>query len=124
MSRLKIILIVSFAILGVLLILTVFRPTVAETTQLTRESTILTGDEWIISFDIINHEGQDTTYIINWSSGESRLTQIVPVLAGEAHRHVYHAYPETVTDGKVHLTIYKEGEATPFEDTTYYISFD
>jgi len=124
MSRLRIILIASFVILGVLLVFTLFRPVASETTQLTRESTILTGDEWITQFDIMNHEGRDITYIINWSSGESRLTQIVSVLDGEVHRHVYHAYPETVTDGKVHLTIYKEGEATPFEDTTYYISFD
>ena len=84
MPRLKIVLIASFVILGVLLVLVVFLPVAGESefTTLTRESTLMTEDEWIISFDIFNHEGEDITYIINWSSGEKDYTVKAPVLDG------------------------------------------
>lgn len=84
----------------------------------------MTEDEWIIQWDIINHEGEDKTYIFNRSSGEKNYTLKVPVPDGRLYKHIYHAYPETVKEGKVHLTIYQEGESTPVEEVTYYIDFD
>ena len=127
MPRLRIALIVSLVILGVLLVFTVFRPMTSgeKYSEVSRESTIQTEDEWIIQFDLINSEGKDTNYIINWSSGGESYTEKALVGDGRIYRHIYHVYPEMVREtGKVNLTIYKEGEATPFEQATYYIRFD
>jgi len=126
MPKLRIAFIASLAILGALLVFVVFRPMVTgdKFTEVTRESIIQRGDEWIIQFDLINKEGKDMTYIINWSSGEESWSQEVPVIDGQTFTHIFHVYPETVKEGKVNLTIYREGEPNPFEEHTYYISFD
>lgn len=126
MPKLRIALIVSLVILVVLLVFTVFRPMTSgeKFSEVSRESTIQTEDEWIIQFDLINKEGKDTNYIINWSSGVKSYTEKALVGDGRIYRHIYHVYPETVKDGKVNLTIYKEGESTPFEKATYYIRFE
>ena len=73
---------------------------------------------------IINKEGKDTTYILNLSSGGESHTRKALVRDGRIYRHIFHVYPETVKEGKVNLAIYKEGDATPLEKTTYYIRFD
>jgi len=127
MSKLRIIYIALLIILGVLLVFTVFRPITSEEkfSALTWESTIQMEDEWIIQFDIINREDKDTEYIINWSTGgETYNSKVVLIKQGRTFTNIHHVYPETVKEGKVRLTIYKEGEATPFEDCTYYIHFD
>ncbi len=126
MTKLRIVYIASLVILGVLVAFTVFRPMAPweKFNTVCRESVIATEDEWIIEFDIINREGKDTSYTIEWSTGEESYTQKVLIRDGRKFQSIYNFYPETVKEGKVHLTIYKEGEATPFEETTYYICFD
>ena len=127
MSRLSIIFAVSLVILGVLLFFTVFRPMVSDEkfSELTKESVIQEEDEWIIQFSIINREGSDTSYIIEWSTGgETYSSRPVLIKNGRAFTNIHHVYPETAKEGKIHLTIYKEGEPTPFEESTYYIHFD
>ena len=125
MSKLKIVFVMSLVILGVLVVFTVFRPIASEEkfSTVSRESIIEGEDEWIIEFDIINREGEDTRYIINWSSGEKTYSQRVSIKDGHKFTSVQHWYPETVKEGKVRLTICKEGETTPFEECTYYIHF-
>jgi hypothetical protein len=125
-SKLRIILVASLIILGVLIGITVFQPmaTGEEYSQVQRAQLLETEDECIIQFDIINGEGEDTSYIINWSTGEETYSERVFIKEGHRFTSIQHFYPETVKDGKVHLTICKEGEATPFEDCTYYIRFD
>ena len=56
MLKLRIILVVSFVILGVLLVFTVFRPmTSGENYSTVAQESIIQGEnEWIIQFDIIN----------------------------------------------------------------------
>ena len=126
MSRLRIVYIISLVILGVLLVFTVFRPMTSggKYSEVSRESTIQMEDEWIIQFDILNREGKDTDYIIDWSTGGETYSERVSIKDGQVFTHIRHVYPETVKEGKVHLTIYKEGEAAPFEECTYYIRFD
>ena len=125
MLKLRIVFIVSLVILGVLLVFTVFRPMISgeKYSTVSRESIIMTEDEWIIQFDIINREGEDTNYIIEWSSGGESYTQKVLIRDGKKFTSIYNFYPETVKEGKAHLAIYKEGEATPFEECAYYIRF-
>ena len=127
MSKLRIIFIASLIILGVLLVFTVFRPMASgeKLSALTRESVIQREDEWIIQFSLINREGLDTNYIIHWSTGgKTYSSKTVTIKNGRTFTNIHHVYPETVKEGELHLTIYKEGEATPFEECTYYIRFD
>ena len=127
MSRLKIILAVSLVILGVLVVFTVFKPMASggEFSTLTRKSVIQQEDEWIIQCNIINREGVDTNYTIEWSTGgETYSSKKVLIKSGRTFTYIHHVYPETVKEGKLHLSIYKEGEATPFEEATYHIHFD
>ncbi len=126
MSKLRIVFVVSLAILGVLVVFTVFRPMVLgeKFSTVFRESIIKTEDEWIIQCDIINREGEDTSYIIEWSSGGERYTQKVLIRDGKKFTSIYNFYPRTVKDGQAHLAVYKEDEDTPFEEVTYYIRFD
>ena len=125
MAKLRIIFIASLVIMGVLVALTVFRPMVLgeKLSVVSHESIIETEDEWIIEVAIINREGEDTRYIFNWSTGGKTYSEGVWIKDGHKFKFIYHAYPETVKEGKVHLAIYKKGEATPFEECTYYISF-
>lgn len=126
MSKLRIIYIVSLIVLGVLVAFTVFRPMTSgeKYSEVTRESVIQQEDQWIIQFNLINREGKTTGYIINWSTGNETYSETVSIKDGRMFTYIYHAYPEAVKDGEVKLEIYKEGEATPFEEATYYVSFD
>ena len=126
MPKIRIVYIISIVMLGVLLTFTVLRPMVSREkySEVSRKSVIQSEDEWIIEVDIINSEGKDTDYIINWSVGGETYSERVSIKDGQVFTHIHHFYPETVKEGKVHLTIHKEDEATPFEEGTYYIRFD
>ena len=126
MSKLKIIYAVSLLILGLLLVFTVFRPMVSgeKYSEVNRESIIQQEDKWIIQVDILNREGKVTDYIINWSTGDDTRSQRVGIKDGRMFTYIHYVYPATVKEGQVKLEIYKEGEATPLEEATYYINFD
>ncbi len=127
MSKLRIIFVASLLVLGVLLAFTLFRPiTVGQTFEtLIRESIIQEEDEWIIQINLINNEGEVTDYTIEWSTGgEIYNSKNVSVKNGRTFTNIHHVYPETVRGGEIHLTIYKEGEPIPFEQSTYYVRFD
>jgi len=127
MLKLRIIFIASLLILGVLLAFTLFRPiTVGQKFEtLIRESVIQEEDEWIIQINIINKEDKITDYTIEWSTGEETYySERVSIKNGRTFTNIHHVYPETVREGEINLTIYKAGEPTPFEQSTYYIHFD
>ena len=126
MTKLRIVFIASLVIMGVLVALTVFRPMISgeKLSVVSHESIIETEDEWIIEVAIINREGKDTWYTFNWSTGGDTYNEKVWLKDGRKFKFIYHCYPHTVKEGKVQLIIYKEGEATPFEECTYYIRFD
>ena len=122
-SRLSLVFIISMVILGVLIVLAVFRPLVSaeEYSVVSRESIIRGEDQWIIQLDIVNQEKQDVIYTLLWSSGGRDYTEEVLVREGRIYSHIRHVYPETVPDGKINLTIYREGVTIPFEQSTYYL---
>jgi len=127
MLKLRIIFIASLLILGVLLAFTLFRPiTVGQKFEtLIRESIIQEEDEWIIQINIINKEDKITDYTIEWSTGEETYySERVSIKNGRTFTNIHHVYPETVREGEINLAIYKAGEPTPFEQSTYYIHFD
>ena len=123
MSKLRIIYIVSLVILVVLIAFTVFRPMIGggEYSEVQKEQLLETESEWIIQFDIINHEERDQNYTINILVGEKSYTDSVLIREGAKFSYIYHFRPDLETDGDVSFAIYKEGEATPFEQATYHL---
>ncbi len=123
MSKLRLFYILSLVLLGVLLVSTVFRPmaTGGEYSQVSKESLLQTEDGWIIEFDTMNREAQDTTYIINVTVDDKPFRETFSIQSGGVYRYIHHINSREITNGKVAITIYKEGETTPFEDAVYYL---
>ena|SRR3972149_879424 len=123
MSRLRIIYILSLALLGVLAGLAVARPFVTgrDYSAVGRESVLQEEGEWIVQFDIINHQNKDMNYNLVWTNGGETYSEGVLVAKGRVYSHIHHIYQDTLKTGKVNLTIYEEGETTPFEQLTYYL---
>jgi uncharacterized membrane protein len=122
-SKLRIIYIVSLVILAVLIGFTVFQPmaTGGKYSEVQKEQLLETESEWIIQFSIINHEGRDQNYTINVLVGEKSYTDSVLIRDGRKFSYIHRIRRDMITDGVVSFTIYKEGEATPFEQATYYL---
>jgi len=123
MSRLKIVYILSLVILGVLIALAVFRPMAVgeEYSTVQRAQLLEREDEWIIEFDIINHEGKDVSYIIKVLVDGKLYNQPVLIKDGGVFTAIHHIYPDRLTNNEVKFAVYKEGEATPIEEATYYL---
>ena len=126
MTRLRIVYIVSLAILVTLTALVVSRSMIGDKEYGTvlREEILETEDEWIVELDILNHEGIDQNYIISVVVDNNRHSENVLIPDGKMYTYIHHVYRDKVTEGKARITIYKEGEAVPLEESTYYIHFD
>ncbi len=123
MSKLGIIYIGSLVILAVLLVFTVFQPmaTGDKYSEVQKEQLLETESEWIIQFDIINHEGRDQNYTINVLVDERLYTDSILIRDGAKFSYIHHIRRDTIINGDVSFTIYKEGEAAPFEKVIYYL---
>jgi len=123
MSRLRIVYIASLVILGALIVFTVFRPMAVgeEYSEVQQAQLLEREDQWIIQYDIINREGRDTNYTIKVLTNGKLYTQSVLIPDGDMFTYIYHLYPEMLTKKEVGFAIYKEGEATPVEEATYYL---
>ena len=123
MPRLKIVYILSLVILIVLIVFTVFKPMVTggEYSEVQGAQLLETEDEWIIQFNIINHEGKDINYTINVLVNSQSYSEDILVLDGRVFAYIHHIRRDMMSESKVSFTIYKEGETTPFEKVTYYL---
>jgi len=123
MSRFKIIYILSLVILGLLIAFAVFRPmTVGEEySEVQRAQLLEREDQWIIELDLINHEGRDQNYTVTMVVDGEQYNTSVLIPSGRMFTYIHHIYSDSVTEGDVRFAIYKEGEATPFEESTYYL---
>jgi len=125
--KLKIVFILSLVLLGVLLAFTVFQPITSggKFNTVASESIIKKEKMWVIVIKIINQADEDTVYSIAWSTGGNVYnSKEVLIQSGRAFTDMHHVYPETAKDGKIDLTIYKEGEPAPIEQSTYYVNFN
>ena len=126
MSRLKIIYILSLVVLGVLLVFTVFRPmaTGTEYSEVQRESLLKTDNGWIIQFNLINCEGREQKYTIFVSVDDGKPYK-EEVLLKEGRKFTFvrriNSNELSGEESKATFTVYKEGEATPFEEITYFL---
>ena len=89
--------------------------------EVSREQLLQTEDEWIIEFNIMNHEGEDKRYTINVLIDSELYSKEILVQDGRKFTYIHHIYPDQLTDRNVSFTVYKEGEDSPFEQITYYI---
>lgn len=123
MSRLKIIYIVSLAVLGVLVGLAVVRPATAGNgyTEVSREQLIQIENGYVIRFDILNHEGKEMVYTIRISFDDYRYSQDIAIPDGRGFTYAHNIYPDRLTQGDVSFTVYKAGEPSPFEEITYHL---
>ena len=126
MSKLRIFYILSLAILGILLVSTVFRPMAGggKYSEVQREGFIETGEGWVIQFDLINHEWKDQRYTIGISVNEGKpYRESLLLRDGRTYTFVrrINSYELSGDKDKVIFAIYKEGEDTPFEQATYYL---
>lgn len=124
MPKLKIIYIASVIMLGVLVGFTIFRPmaTGEEYSEVQRAQLLEKEEQWIIQFDIINHEGEDMDYIIEVLVDEQQYAESVLIPNGRTFTYIHHIYPDEVTKGDVGFAVYKQGESVPIEQATFFLS--
>jgi hypothetical protein len=125
MSKLKLFLIFSLIILAALFVLAVFKPfaTGANYTEVARQSLLQTQNEWILQFDILNHEGKDVNYTIHilFSDKDNIYSEDFVVRDGGKFTYIHHINKNTIGNGRVAYKIYKEKAEQPFEQGTYYL---
>ena len=123
MSKLRVFYIISLVILGVLVAITVFRPMGGgeEYSTVGREALLQAEDEWIIQFDIINHEGYDQIYTITAVIDGEPYHEDVSIEDDKMFTYIHHIRRDMVTEGVASFTIFKQGEEVPFEEVTYYL---
>jgi hypothetical protein len=123
LRRLKYLYIVSILLLAVLTLMTVFRPMVkgAEYTEVRRDSLLRTGNEWIIQFDIINHEGCEKNYNIEATVNGKEYNEGILVPDKRIFTYIYHIRQEDVSDENVDFAIYREGENVPVKQVSYHL---
>ncbi len=123
MSKLRILYILSLVLLGVLIGFTVFKPMATDEkySEVVREQLLQAEDEWIIQFDIMNHEDRDISYDIEVSIDNKLYKQPVLILDGRKFTYIHHIRCDMVGDGDIGFAIYKEGETEPFKQVTYYL---
>lgn len=125
MSKLRIAYIASLVILAVLIGLTMLRPltTKSKYSEVSRQQLLQTETEYIIQFDIMNHEGKERKYTINVLLDGKSYSEDILIPNGRIFTYVQHVYRDRVTEDNVRFAIYKEGAATPFEEITYYLKW-
>jgi len=121
--KFRIIYIASLVLLGALVAFTVFQPMVGgeQCSEVQRAQLLEREDQWIIEFDIINREGEDTDYTIEVITDGEQYTESVLIRDGGVFTYIHHFYPERLTQNEVSFAVYKEGESTPIEQATYFL---
>jgi len=124
MSRYKIAYILSIVVLGVMIASVVLQPMMAGDgrSEVQREQLLKIEDQWIIQFNLVNNEGKDQDYTINVVIDGKQSSESVLVGEGRVFTYIYHIYRDRLTDGHVGFAVYKDGEADPFEEATYYLN--
>jgi len=122
LSKARIFYVVLLAVLGVLVGFAVWGPLGGgEYTEVQRVQLLEREDEWIVQFDIINHEGQERSYTINVEVGGKTQSEDVLIPDGRKYSYITHIRPETLDDGDVSFYLYREDEAEPFKQLTYHL---
>ena len=120
----KVVYLASLVILGVLITSTVFRPMITggEYSMVQRAHFLEREDRWVIEFHIFNHEVEDTNYTITVLLDDELSTDSFWLRQGRLGKCSYHISRNEFNQGKeVTVTVCKEGEATPIDESTYFL---
>ena len=124
MLKLKFIYIASLILVGVLLVATIYLiPQRAKLTEVQRNLLLQSADRYVMQLDLFNKEGKDTSYTVDVSIDGKLYTQKVAIEDGKGFTYLQPVYPRMVTEGIVTLTVYREDEPVPIEQTTYFVDF-
>ena len=126
MSKLRILLVISLVIVGVLIGRVLVWPMVGggqKYTEVFTENLLETRNGWILQYDIMNREGEDQKYTINVSIDGKIDALDVSIRDKKRFTYIKHISPSMFTSetGEVSITICKNGDATPFEQGTWYL---
>lgn len=122
MSKLRFFFAASVLVLGALLAVTIIRPLTApdKYTQVAAESLLSTGSGWVLQFNIVNHEGHDTTYSVGVQNGNQTGGDSFVVKDGGTYTYIYNILQQKA-GGQLDVSVFKEGDSQPFEHSTYYL---
>lgn len=125
MSRLRLILVLSLIILAGVFIATIyFIPSGQNHTESKRAQIIEGEDQWILQYDIINHEDRDIKYTISITVDNAVYKDSVVLKPRKIYTYIRHIYPQELEEGKVTFALYEEGKTEPIEQVTYHIDHD
>ena len=125
MSKLTLAFVSSLVILaGVLVSTMYFIPARVNYNEFRRSGIIAGDNEWILQYDIINAESEDINYTISVAIDNDIYKDSTTVRAGKAYTYIQHIYPQQLEQGRVSLSLYREGKVEPIEHATYYIDYN
>jgi len=122
--ELRIAYIASLVILGVFIAFAVFQPMVTDEdhNEALQAHLLEREDRWVIELCIFNHEAQDTDYTINVLISGELCTESFRLRPGGLGKCSYHISRDNLGQACiVCVDVYKDGEATPFEQVTYHL---
>jgi uncharacterized membrane protein len=88
-------------------------------TETKRVHIIEAENEWILQYDIVNHEGRDIEYIIIVTVDGVAYTDSTVVKQGRTYTYIHHIYPQELEEGKVNFALYEAGKVEPIEQATF-----
>jgi hypothetical protein len=116
----KLIYTASLVLLGLLIVVSsygFFLPK-AEYTKIQRMQLLEEENERIIQFYIVNLENKDMNYIIKIDVDGTNYTDLIHVKKNGSFSYIQHIYKNHPAK-EVYISISREGENIPFEETTY-----
>ncbi|MFC2034497.1 hypothetical protein ACFLTT_03770 [Chloroflexota bacterium] len=121
--RIKVFYIASLVLLAILVIFVIFQPLERSSgySEVQQEQLLQTNSEWIIQFDILNHEGKRQDYTINVLVNGKEYTEDVSIGDGKAYSFIYHIQRDTVGDSPIKFDVYAQGKENPIEQVTYHL---
>ena len=122
-SKIKLLYVFSLLILGTLIIFTVFKPMAAgeQYSEVTRQKLLQTQDEWILQFEISNHEGRDIEYRIDVYPGGEQYHGRFLVKDGGIYTYSHHVNKNQAGNDRITSELYKEDESEPLAQVIYYL---
>lgn len=124
MLRLRVLFVISLVILGVLLAQVFLRPMTGSEekySEASRASLLQTKNGWILQFDIVNHESEESRYTIDVIVDGNAYQDSCLINPGGLYTYIHQISRDRITEGKVNIDIRKDNEDVPFEQGTYYL---
>jgi hypothetical protein len=122
MFKLRIVFILSLAILAALAVSTVYFLPSGESYVESKKLKIIAEDtEWILPYDILNRDEQDKQYAMEITVDGAIYHDETTVKKGKYYTYLFHIQPEQLVAGNVGFTVYEQGKAVPVDQATFQI---